>query len=63
MNASVIPTGSTYAAPSSRDALNRECLERTITGRPLPDEVAPRVPLVPCPPSASEGIEGILRGP
>lgn len=51
-----------YAAPKSRAELNVECLERVLSGRPLPEGLAAHIAAAPLPRTNQEGIERILRG-
>lgn len=53
------PVSTSYAAPIDRAALNADCLERIISGRPLPDGLAARVVTMPCPPSTEAGLARI----
>ena len=53
-----------FAPPADRQALIAECVDRILSGRPLPEWAQPpQLPEPPCPGSVAEGIARILGAP
>jgi hypothetical protein len=60
MATTVSPALTPLSAPTSRDALNAECIRCMLAGLPFPEGIAPRPYVAPRPSSAREGVERIL---
>jgi hypothetical protein len=60
MATTITPALTPFTAPTSRDALNAECLRLILAGLPLPEGLAPRPYVAPRPSSVREGVERIL---